>query len=199
MKKMKKIFYFVGLAMFVITSCNTTGKKTNSENLDSTNIENTEVENKNTKTLVENKGNTQAETPKIVKIEDIKKGDQVCSFIVKKVEYQKGYMFNIETEGKQFEVTGNLQKNEFEETLDFYVDKESLPETKILVEGSEYNIFKVLNFRNPQALLSSLPEEQKTKLNNGETVDLTVTVNNLIFGVYMDKGRLDIGSVEFVK
>jgi hypothetical protein len=142
---------------------------------------------------------TEQENKGVVNLKNLKVGDKIDEFTIKKIEYEANYFFNVTTEGKEFEVTGKLFKNEYEESLDFFVDESSQPKTKIEVDGSEYKIFAGLNFSNKDALLNSLNADQKASLNKGEEVPLTLKVRNLTFGAYTNKGRLEFGGVEFVK
>ncbi len=134
----------------------------------------------------------------ILKIEEIKKGDIINGLTVKKAEYQKGSMYAIYFVG-EISVKGNLQLNEMEETLDFFIEETSIPTSKIKVEGSEYDMYKILSFTNPAKLKNALNKEQLNSLNKGETVSLNISAKNPVIGQHFGNGRIGMASVDFLE
>ena len=178
MKQLAKLSFLASMAFFLF-ACN--GGK---------NTEETSIATEETQTSKETQSTS-------VKIEALQKEGTLDVFTVKNIAYQANYMFNIELVG-EFEVSGKLMFNEYEETTDFNVDETSHSQTKLLVDGSEYPIYTSLVFRNLPDLINKLNAEQKKAFAAGQEVTLRLNLKDPTAGCYMDKGRIGVASAEFI-
>ena len=132
-----------------------------------------------------------------VKIEDVQKDGKLDAFTVKSIAYKASYIFNIKLVG-EFEVSGILLFNEYEETTDFNVDESSQPQTKLMVEGTEYPLYSSIQFRNLAQLKDALSAEQKKALSAGQEVVLKLKLKDPIIDCYINKGRIGVASANFI-
>ncbi len=199
MKKPIQLIMIIQLALLIALSCNNVNKKEETNTEKEVEVTRKNETNENNKTNGENKiKSDKNEHNGIIAIENIKKGDKIEGLEVTKVDYKPGDHFSIQLDG-EFSTKGKLQYNEFEDAFSFYVEKNLVPQTKILVEGNEYDFYKILNFSNRDKVKKILNKKQLQNFNAGKFIPLTVVVDNLSVGIKMDKGQLGVGRVNFVK
>lgn len=200
MKKTIPLIITIYLSILIAFGCNHVSNEAETDSKKENQVtqnEETATENKTEDENITETENNEENTG-IIDLKNIKKGDKIEGLTVKKVDYRPGDYFSIKLEG-EFSTKGNLQYNEFEDAFSFIVENNMIPQTKILVEGNEYDFYKTLNFSNRNEVKNALNEEQLKKFNSGHPVPLNIVVDNLLVGIKMNKGQLGVGWVDFVK
>jgi len=134
----------------------------------------------------------------IVDYQDVKPGDVIEGHTVKSKDYETGHSWRI-TFSDAFEVSGNVYQNQMSDQYEMKVNPDELPETSILVDGKEYNMYKRLIIATHKDFSSLLSEDVKEQLEAGKQPNVRLKVENLVIGHTVDKSRLNTGLVELIQ
>lgn len=129
-------------------------------------------------------------------VDSIEAGDQIKGLSVLSVDHKLGQHFAVQFEG-EITLKGTLQQNPMEYTNEFYPESSPI---QVEISDETYDLFQSFAIENFKDLEAQLSDEQKSLLESGQVVPMTITVANPAANRYFgDKGRRADGTCRFVK
>lgn len=201
MKTKTNIILIAILGLFIFSCSNSTSEgksnKETTQNQESTNdtlaIEETENDEENT---IETKKAFHEEV--LIKPDQIKNGDIINDLTVANAFYKPHDSFGFDLEG-EFVLGGSLMIDEMWSEPALQIDNEQNPHSNIIIDlgGDKKQVLNYCYFRNHKTLLDALSEENRTKIQNGQPIQIRIKVKNFSMGGKLD-GYGD-SSLEFIK
>jgi len=152
-------------------------------------------------TVIEQEETKEAETKDAAETgpfeaDSIEAGDQIKGLTVLSADHTVGRHFAVYFEG-EITLKGTLQQNPMEYTNEFYPESSPI---QVEISDETYDLFQSFAIENFKDLEAQLSDEQKSLLESGQVVPMTITVTNPAANLYFGgKGRRADGTCRFVK
>jgi hypothetical protein len=149
-----------------------------------------------TETRPEETVTKEAENTGPLNADTVEPGDQIEGLTVISADHTVGRHFTVHFEG-EISLKGNLQQNPMEYTNEFFPESSPI---QVKISDETYDLFQSFAFENFKDLESQLSDEQKSMLESGQVVPMTITIANPVANLYFgSKGRRADGTCRFVK